>query len=77
MVDKAIALKVLDTIEDMRINDNPCFGNGKGLNDYDYRVMAAYIAESAGFYDRNEWTTLLKADMKTKYYKHYNERNYI
>ena len=64
---KQATLKVLDEIEEMRRNDPG--------NDYEYRVVAANVAEKY-FEDRVDWTEELKKDKASKYHKWYFEEYY-
>lgn len=64
-----IILKALDEVEDLRqrLAEGP-------LDDYDFRVTAANIAQlfnDKELTNRATWTDLLKADSSSKYHNRY------
>ena len=69
MTDKEMILKALDELEDLRQK----LYEGS-LDDYDFRVAAANIAQiipDEDFHNRVNWCDMLKADETSKYHQRY------
>ena len=58
------ALQILDRIDAYR---RKRIDEREVLFDYDMRVVAAFVAQAAGFDGRTDWTDRLKAIPETKY----------
>lgn len=67
-------LQLLDQIEEIRqkANDNPA----KYPVDYTVRLVSAIIAEYLGYESRVAWTSELKKNTESNYYKRLSENRF-
>ena len=69
MISKESALRILDFIEKERRETNNASTNVKSYDDVDYRILAAKVAEKAGYSNRQEWTEELRNNPGTQFAK--------
>lgn len=70
IITKESALQILDKIDAYRRK----YVNQRAIPfDYDMRVVAAFVAEAAGFDGRTEWTDALKKNPDSQYAKDYTD----